>query len=315
VPTTGTHATFKPNFKEDAMKLASWIRIAALAVTTSFVTGTVSHAETLKVGGKDFTEQYLVAEMTRLLLENKGYTVEKKDGLGTSIVRAALESGEIDLYWEYTGTSLVTFNKVTDSLSAEETYTKVKDLDAAKGLVWLAPSKANNTYALAIRQNNPKTDGMTTLSDLAKAYKDGKDVLMGATAEFPKREDGLVGLEKKYDFKAGRANIRPMEIGLVYNALSNGDIDVATVGATDGRIAAMKLTLLKDDRNFFPNYALVPVIRKATLEAHPDLEPLMDSLSAKLDDATMQRLNGEVDVEKKPIEAVAKAYLDQAGLL
>ncbi|MEK1890408.1 MAG: glycine betaine ABC transporter substrate-binding protein [Phyllobacterium sp.] len=297
------------------MKLASWIISAALAVTISFSTATAGQAEGLKVGGKDFTEQYLVAEMTRLLLEKKGYTVEKKDGLGTSIVRAALETGEVDVYWEYTGTSLVTFNKVTDSLTPEETYAKVKELDAAKGLVWLAPSKANNTYALAIRQNNPKTDGITTLSDLAKAYKDGKEVLMGATAEFPKREDGLIGLEKKYDFKAGRANIRPMEIGLVYNALANGDIDVATVGATDGRIAAMKLILLKDDKNFFPNYALVPVVRKSTLDAHPDLEPLLDSLSAKLDDATMQRLNGEVDVEKKPIETVAKAYLDEAGLL
>jgi len=297
------------------MKLASWIKIAAVAVTTSLLAATTSYAASVKVGGKDFTEQYLVAEMTRLLLESKGYTVEKKDGLGTSIVRAALETGEVDLYWEYTGTSLVTFNKVTDSLTPDETYARVKELDAAKGLVWLAPSKANNTYALAIRQNNPKTDGMTTLSDLAKAYGDGKDVLMGATAEFPKREDGLLGLEKKYDFKAGRANVRPMEIGLVYNALGNGDVDVATVGATDGRIAAMKLVLLKDDKNFFPNYALVPVIRKATLEAHPDLEGLLNTLSAKLDDATMQRLNGEVDVEKKPIEAVAKAYLDEAGLL
>src|SRR5262245_9312382 len=145
--------------------LAAWIRIAALAVTASFAVGTASYAQNLTVGGKDFTEQFLVAEMTKLLLENKGYKVDKKDGMGTNIVRAALESGEVDLYWEYTGTSLVTFNKVTDSLTPEETYAKVKELDGAKGLVWLAPSKANNTYALAIRQNNPKTDGMASLSD------------------------------------------------------------------------------------------------------------------------------------------------------
>ena len=297
------------------MKLAIWMRIAAFAVTAALVPGAAGYAQNLTVGGKDFTEQFLVAEMTKLLLEHKGYKVDKKDGMGTNIVRAALESGEVDLYWEYTGTSLVTFNKVTDSLTPEETYARVKELDGAKGLVWLAPSRANNTYALAIRQNNPKTEGMASLSDLAKAYKDGKEVLMGATAEFPKREDGLLGLEKKYDFKAGRANVRPMEIGLVYTALSSGNIDVATVGATDGRIAAMKLILLKDDKNFFPNYALVPVVRKATLDAHPDLEAALNSLSAKLDDATMQRLNGEVDVEKKPIEAVAKAYLTQAGLI
>ncbi|MEP7456648.1 glycine betaine ABC transporter substrate-binding protein [Phyllobacterium sp. SB3] len=297
------------------MNISSLIRIATVAITASFLFGSAGQAADLTVGGKDFTEQYLVAEMTRLLLEGKGYTVEKKDGLGTSIARSALESGEVDLYWEYTGTSLVTFNKVTTSLGPDETYAKVKELDGAKGLVWLAPSRANNTYALAIRQNNPKTDGMKTLSDLAKAYRDGGEVMMGATAEFPKRQDGLLGLEKTYDFKAGRSNIRPMEIGLVYNALSNGDIDVATVGATDGRIAAMKLTLLKDNKSFFPNYALAPVVRKATLDAHPDLQPLLESLSAKLNDATMQRLNGEVDVEKKPIETVAKTYLQDAGLL
>ncbi|MFC2251733.1 glycine betaine ABC transporter substrate-binding protein [Labrys portucalensis] len=289
--------------------------IAALCVAASFLVSTTAFAATLTVGGKDFTEQFLLAEMTRQLLESKGYTINKKDGMGTNIVRAALENGQVDLYWEYTGTSLVTFNKVTEPLSPEQTYAKVKELDGAKGLVWLAPSKANNTYALAIRPGNAKTDGLKTFSDLAAAYKDGKPVLLGATAEFPKREDGLIGLEKKYDFKAGRANLRPMEIGLVYNALASGDIDVATVGATDGRIAAMKLTLLKDDKGFFPNYALVPVVRQATLDAHPDLKATLEALSAKLDDATMQTLNGEVDVHKKAIEDVAKAYLKQMGLL
>jgi osmoprotectant transport system substrate-binding protein len=282
-----------------AVVLSSWAAMAA----------------NLTVGGKDFTEQLVLAEMTKQLLEAKGYTVDKKDGMGTSIVRAALESGEVDMYWEYTGTSLVTFNKITEHLSPEQTYAKVKELDGAKGLVWLAPSKANNTYALAIRQNNPKTDGMKTYSDLAAAYRDGKEVLMGATAEFVKREDGLLGLQKMYDFKAGRANTRPLDVGLVYNALANGDVDVSTVGATDGRIAAMHLILLKDDKSFFPNYALAPVIAKKTLDAHPDLQGLLESLSGKLDDATMQRLNGEVDVEKKTVEDVATGYLKQAGLI
>lgn len=297
------------------MNILAKISAVILTAAASLHLSTAAFADTLTIGGKDFTEQFLVTEMTKQLLQSKGYIVDKKDGMGTSIVRAALEDGAIDLYWEYTGTSLVTFNKVTDQLSPEETYTKVKELDSAKGLVWLAPSKANNTYALAIRSDNPKTNGMVTLSDLATAYKDGKEVLMGATAEFPKREDGLLGLEKRYEFKAGRANLRPMEIGLVYNALSNGDIDVATVGATDGRIAAMKLILLKDDKNFFPNYALVPVVRKATLDTHPDLQALLGSLSGKLDDSTMQRLNGAVDVEKKTVEEVAKEYLKEAGLL
>jgi osmoprotectant transport system substrate-binding protein len=289
-------------------------RLIVSALAMSMLAGPAIAAD-LTVGGKDFTEQFLLAEMTKQLLEHKGYKVEKKDGMGTNIVRAALEAGEVDLYWEYTGTALITFDKVTDRLSPDETYAKVKELDAAKGLVWLAPSKANDTYALAIRKNNPHTDGMATISDMAAAYKAGKEVVMAPTAEFVKREDGLIGLQKMYDFKAGRANIRPMDIGLVYPALANGDVDVAVVGATDGRVAAMNLTLLKDDKNFFPNYAIVPVVRKATLDAHPDLKGLLEGLAAKLDDATMQRLNGEVDVKKTSIPDVATAFLKEAGLL
>ena len=130
-----------------------------------------------------------------------------------------------------------------------------------------------------------------------------------------KREDGLLGLQKTYDFEAGRANVKPMEVGLVYNALSNGDVDAAVVGATDGRIAAMQLIVLQDDKNFFPNYALAPVIRQDTLEQHPDLKEILESLSGRLDDPTMQRLNGEVDVQKKSIEEVARGYLEEQGLL
>ena len=156
---------------------------------------------------------------------------------------------------------------------------------------------------------------MKTLSDLAATYKGGKGVVMATTAEFPKRDDGLLGLQKAYDFEAGRANIKPMEIGLVFPALANGDVDVSVVAATDGRIAAMDLILLKDDKHFFPDYALVPVVRKATLDAHPDLKPTLEALSTILDDATMQRLNGEVDVQRKAVEEVATSYLKEKGLL
>ena len=288
---------------------------AVLAAAMLAVCGGATCAAELTVGGKDFTEQYLMAEMTKQLLESKGYKIEKKDGMGTNIVRAALESGQVDLYWEYTGTALVTFDKITDKMTPEATYAKVKELDAAKGLIWLAPSKANDTYALAVRKQNPKTDGMVTLSDMAAAYKSGKSVVMATTAEFPKREDGLIGLQKAYGFEAGRANVRPMEIGLVYPALSGGNVDVAVVTATDGRVAALNLTLLKDDKNFFPNYALVPVVRKETLDAHPDLKAPLEALSSKIDDATMQRLDGDVDVKRQTVEAVATAFLKEQGLI
>lgn len=272
-------------------------------------------AQDITVGGKGFTEQLILAEMTARLLSANGFDVEKADGMGTTVVRQALESGAVDLYWEYTGTSLVTFNKVEERLSPEETYQRVKELDGAKGLVWLAPSAANNTYALAIRKDDPATTGMETLTDLAAAYSDGKEVLMATTAEFPRRDDGLLGLQETYGFQAGRANIRPMDGGLVFDALSSGNVNVAVVGATDGRIAAMNLQLLQDDQSFFPNYALVPVVRADVLEANSSIGTLLEDLSGRLDDGVMQRLNGMVDVDGMSVEQVAETYLNEQGLL
>ena len=274
-------------------------------------------AQEIVVGGKDFTEQQILAEMTAQLLESKGYDVDKRTGMGSTVLRQAQESGQVDLYWDYTGTSLIVYNKVEDGaeMSPEEAYRTVKELDAEKGLNWLAPSDANNTYAVAIRRDNPETEGLETISDLAEAYNAGADLVMATTAEFPRRPDGLIGLEKTYDFDVGRANVRPMNLGLAYNALANNDVDIVVVQATDGQVAAMDLKLLTDDKNFFPNYAIVPIIREDTLEAHPELKEIMESLSSKLDDSVMQRLNGEVDVYSKTVEDVAETFLKEQGLI
>mgnify|MGYP001201170746 CR=1 FL=1 len=292
-------------------------RILAGILSLIFLAGLApaALAASLVVGGKNFTEQLILAEMTRQLLESHGHDVTKRDGLGTTIVRASLERGEVDLYWEYTGTSLIVFNNVTEMLSAEETYQRVKELDAEKGLVWLAPSAANNTYAMAIRKDNPKTDGMRTISDLAAAYNEGAELLLGTTAEFPRRNDGLLGLQETYDFQVKRSLIRPMDIGLAYVALANGDLDVMSAQATDGQIAAHDLLLLEDDKEFFPNYALTPVVREDTLKEMPELKEILESLSTRLDDSVMQRLNGYVDVERRSIEEVAHDFLKEEGLI
>jgi len=288
--------------------------LIAGAVATVLVTG-AAHADEIVVGGKNFTEQLILAEMTTQLLEAKGFDVEKHDGMGSQVVRDAQVNGQIDVYWEYTGTSLVTYNKVSEPMNAEETYAKVKELDAEQGLTWLEPSEANNTYALAVRASDEKTDSIKTLSDLAKAYNEDQDVLMAVNAEFPKRPDGLVGLEKTYDFDVGRANLRPMDSGLTYQALEQDQVDVALVFATDGRIQAFDFRVLDDDKEFFPNYAIAPVVRTETLEANPGLAEPLEALSAKLDDATMQRLNAEVDVDKREIDAVATDFLTENGLI
>ncbi len=289
-------------------------KVVAAAVITAFA-ATSAQAATIVVGGKNFTEQLLLADMTAQLLKAKGFDVDKRDGMGSQVVRDAQVNGQVDVYWEYTGTSLVTYNKVSKRMNAEDTYKTVKKLDAKKGLTWLNPSKANDTYALAVQASNPKTDAIKTLSDLAKAYNDGKDLVMAVNAEFPKRPDGLPGLEKAYGFKTSRADLKPMDSGLTYQALKEGQVDIALVFATDGRIKAFNFRVLKDDKEFFPNYAIVPVVRTDTLKANPGLAAPLNALSAKLTDAVMQKLNAEVDVDKKSIEEVSKQFLTDEGLI
>jgi osmoprotectant transport system substrate-binding protein len=289
-------------------------KILALAATAALIS---THAQAAKivVGGKDFTEQLLLSEMTSQLLKKNGFDVDLKDGMGSQVVRDAQVNGQIDVYWEYTGTSLVTYNKVNAPMNAADTYAKVKDLDAKVGLTWLNASAANDTYALAVQASNAKTDALKTLSDLAKAYIGGATPVMAIDPEFSKRPDGLPGLEKAYGFKTTRADVKAMDAGITYQALKDGQVDIALVFATDGRIKAFNFRVLQDDKQFFPNYAIAPVVRTQTLKANPGIEKPLNALSAKLTDEAMQKLNAEVDVDKKTVQAVATEFLTASGLL
>jgi osmoprotectant transport system substrate-binding protein len=286
--------------------------IAAAALALGF---TSASAQSVVVGGKNFTEQQLMAEMTGQLLQAKGFKVDKRAGLGTAPLRQAQEAGQVDVYWEYTGTSLITFNKVSDKLDAAATYAKVKELDAAKGLVWLNPSKANNTYALAMRKADASAKGIRTLSDLAAKVKGGQPLKFGCNAEFYSRPDGLNPLQQAYGFEFGRDNVVRMDTGLVYQALKDSQVDVGLVFATDGRVPAFDFVILTDDKGYFPSYALTPVVRKEALDKNPKLAEILNGLSAKLDDSTMARLNASVDVDKKTVEDVASGFLKSQGLV
>ena len=287
----------------------------SFGILISMFASTAASAASVVVGGKNFTEQQLMAEMTARYLEAKGFTVTKKDGMGSAVLRQAQENGQVDVYWEYTGTSLITYNKVNERLSPDDTYKKVKELDAAKGLVWLNPSKANNTYAFAMNQDEAKKLGIVTMSDLAKAIKDGKELTFACNSEFYARPDGLRPLQKQYGFEFSQGDVKRMDTGLTYQALKDRQVNVALVFATDGRVPAFNFVLLKDDKGYFPSYALTPVIRKATLDANPTLGPLLNALSAKLDASTMARLNASVDVQKKSFSDVANQFLKESGLI
>ena len=296
------------------MKMTRMMAFLAGAMLVNLA-ATATAQTTIVVGGKNFTEQQIMSQMTAQLLQAKGFKPDVKAGMGSAVVRQAQENGQIDVYWEYTGTSLITYNKINDRLSPADTYAKVKELDAAKGLVWLNPSKANNTYSLAMNADDAKKQGIVSISDLAAKVKGGAKLTFASNAEFYARPDGLKPLEEKYGFEFPRENVKRMDTGLVYQALKERQVDVGLVFATDGRVPAFNFVILKDDKGYFPNYALTPVVRKQVLDANPKLAEYLNALSAKLDDATMARLNASVDVDKKTVEDVAKTFLKEQGLV
>lgn len=267
------------------------------------------------VGGLNYTEHLILTSATFQLLQAKGYDVDKREGLGTSVLRQAQENGQVDLYWEYTGNSVILFNDQPQPDNAAETYATAKRLDAEKGLVWLNPSDTNNTYALAMREAEAEKLGIHTLSDLAAAMNDGADLTLASNAEFYAREDGLRPLQEAYGFEFPRSSVKRMDSGLTYNALREGEVDVALVFATDGRNGAFNFEVLDDDQQFFPVYQLAPVVREETLDAHPELSSLLNDMSAALNDPTLIDLNRRVDVDDQSIERVAKDFLTENDLL
>jgi len=300
------------------MKLSITRMLAAIATIAAFAlaASSASVAQTIVVGGKAFTEQQIMTAMTVALLKAKGFSPERKAGMGSAAVRAALENGQIDVYWEYTGTGLTVFNKITDKFtSAEDAYRKIKEVDGTKGIVWLNMSKVNNTYAFAMNRDDAQKRGIVTMSDLAKAVKGGAKLTFASNAEFYARPDGLPGWQKEYGFEFDRDNVKRMDTGLVYAALKDRQVDTGVVFATDGRIPAFNFVVLQDDKHFAAPYNLTPVVRKEILDKNPKIAEALNALSAKLNDDNMARLNASVDVDKKSVEDAAEGFLKANGLL
>jgi len=288
------------------------VGVIALALA---MTGAAS-AQTIVVGGKAFTEQQIMTAMTVELLKAKGFTPDRKAGMGSAAVRAAMENGQIDVYWEYTGTALSVYNKIADKFnSADEAYKKIKEVDAPKGIVWLNMSAVNNTYAFAMNKDDAQKRGLVTMSDYAKAVKGGSKLTFASNAEFYARPDGLPGWQTAYGFELDRDNVKRMDTGLTYAALKERQVDSAVVFATDGRIPAFNFVILKDDKNYASPYNLTPVVRKEILDKNPKLADALNALAAKLNSENMARLNASVDVDKKTVEDVAAGFLKEQGLI
>ena len=289
--------------------------LGSVVLALSTLAGGGAAAQDVVVGGKGFTEQQLIAELTSQLLGANGFKPDKRVGMGSAVLRQALESAQIDVCWEYTGTALSLVYKDSEKYTAEQGYEKIRSLDAAKGIVWLKPTRVNNTYGIGMLRAKSEKLGIKSISDLGNAYKSGKTMPIGVNAEFSQRPDGLPGVQKTYGFTVPLDSIVKMDFGLSFQALRDGQVDSAMVTSTDGRIISFDIVVLADDKNFFPIYMMTPVVRKEVLDKNPKLAGLLESLATKLDSDTILKLNAAVDVDKKSIESVATGFLKQQGLI
>ncbi|HZG70020.1 MAG TPA: glycine betaine ABC transporter substrate-binding protein [Chondromyces sp.] len=268
------------------------------------------------VGGKDFTEQHILTKMTTIYLKEKGYEVEEASSMGSTVARSALENGQLDVYWEYTGTALLVYLKEPVETNPDKAYQKVKEMDQKNGLTWLNKSDFNNTYALLMRQADAEKLGVKSISDLAKLVKKDPNKLKFATnSEFYARADGLKALEKKYAFSFPAKSVTKMDTGLLYNSLKEGQVDVTVGFATDGRIKGFNLVVLEDDQQFFPAYNGAPVAREEILKEHPEVKDLLNEMADRLNAETMNDLNYRVDVKHEDVNKVATEWLTEEGLL
>ncbi len=286
-----------------------------LAIVAALVLAGQASAQTLKVGSKNFTEQFIVAELYAAALEAAGFKVERKINLGATLVaHEALKSGAIDLYPEYTGTGLGAVMKLQGptETSPQKAYQTVKAFyEKEYKLTWLKPSGVNNGYAMVVRPETAQSMNLKTMSDLAKVA--GK-MKIGAGPEFNDRRDGLKGMKEVYGIEFGEFR-QFAALRLRYEALIQKQIDIANGFATDWQIAAEKFTALADDKNLFPPYYLSPVVRMDTVASNPKAVEALLQVGGLIDNPTMQELNRQVEVDKKEPRAVATAFLKTNGVI
>ena len=285
-------------------------RALALIASAPLLTACGSRAGTVRVGSKNFTESFVIAEIYAQALEGAGLHVERRFNLGsTQIALAAMSRGDIDLYPEYTGTALIDVLHLAPIANPHALYATVaREFAKRYGFVWLTPSPMNDSQALATTKTIAARERLATLSDLAPK---ASHLRLATIQEFLSRPDGLPGLQRVYGGFAFR-EVRTYDIALKYQALLSGKADVASAFTTDGAIAVDELVVLRDDRHLWPPYNVAPVARNAVLVAQPRIARTLDGVSPAITNLAAQKMNAAVENEHRDPADVASAFL--AGL-
>ena len=266
----------------------------------------------IKIGSKNFTEQLILAEMLAQRIEATGLSVERRFNLGgTMVCHEALAQGEIDMYPEYTGTALTAILKSTSRpTDPDEVYDLVsREYLKRFNLRWLKPFGFNNTYAFAVTEETAEKSGLRRVSDLRAS---ARDMRAGFTSEFSERPDGYPGFRRAYGIEFGK--VLDLDPSLMYDALKQGHVDIIIAFSTDSRIPGYRLSILDDDKSFFPPYHAAPVLRAEVLEEFPEVGEALARLSGLIDDKAMQLLNFEADQKKREVAEVVQEFLKGKGL-
>lgn len=286
--------------------------VLGLVMIISF-SGCENKAKRVVIASKPMTEQYILAEMlTQLIEENTDIEVVQKLGIGggTSNIQPAMESGEIDIYPEYTGTGWLFVLKKDLINDPNELYKAVKkEYEEKYNIKWLGLYGFNDTFTLTIKNDKAEELNINSYSDLASKSENLK---FGAEYDFYEREDGYKGLEKVYGFKF--KDKVELDIGLKYDAIASDNVDVINAFSTDAMLKKYDLKVLEDDKNFFPSYYATTLVRGETLEAYPELEEVLNKLGGMISNEEMIQMNYSVEIEKKDPKEVAKTFLISKGL-
>ena len=288
--------------------------LLALFIGLVLLSGCESKKDTIHIATKPMSEQFILGEMLALLIEENSdlhVKITKGVGGGTSNIHPAMIKGDFDLYPEYTGTGWLVILKKDTLLPPDQLFSELqKEYSREYGLKWVAPYGFNNAYSLAVSNEMAKKYNLKTFSDLA-LYPDL--FTFGAEYDFYEINDGYADLCAYYNLKF-KKNL-DMDIGLKYEAMRSGKIDVINIFTTDGQLSHANLTILKDDKHFFPSYYCATIVREETLKEHPELERILEKMNGILTDQEMADMNYKVDVEHRTEREVAVEFLKKKGLL
>ncbi len=275
------------------------------------------------VGTKNFTEALILGKVAVIALQVAGFDVADRSGIpGAAPARAAMLGGEVEVQWEYTGTGWLNYLGMSEGIADRQAqYEAVRDADAANGLTWLPPAPMNNTYAFAVRSEAaPELGGVASLSDVAALPVEQRTFCV--ESEFATRSDGFEPMLEAYGIPLGdpqgvpRENVSILDTGAVYTATDGGGTcNFGEVFTTDGRIASLDLTVLEDDRGYFPAYNVALVVLTETMEEHPEIADVFAEITPLLTDEVMIELNSRVDVGGEQPADVALDWLVSEGLV